>query len=223
MHFAVGVCEDDPALRRVLTQALVGAGHRVVLAHTGGEALSLFGPDSGVEVVVMDVGLPDADGRDVCQALQAAGQRAPVLFLTALDAPHERLAGFGAGGDDYVTKPFEVKELLARVEVLGRRGRQLAPRPADRGLELDPVTHSIRTSHAEVALSPTEFRMLAAIAARTDEVVRRRAVVAAAWPDGAIVSDNTVDSFVRRLRMKLDEVGSPLALETVRGVGYRLR
>ena len=227
VQFAVGVCEDDPALRRVLDQALGGAGHRVVLAHTGGEALKLFGPESGIEVVVMDIGLPDADGRDVCQALKAAGQEAPVLFLTALDATHERLAGFGAGADDYVAKPFELKELIARVEVLGRRGRQLGASRGGTGsgpgLELDPATHSIRTEHGEVALSPTEFRMLAAIASRPDEVVRRRTVVAAAWPDGAIVSDNTVDSFVRRLRRKLDEVRSPLALETVRGVGYRLR
>jgi two-component system response regulator MprA len=225
VQFAVGVCEDDPALRRVLSQALTGAGHRVVLAHTGGEALKLFGPDSDVEVVVMDIGLPDADGRDVCQALKAAGQEAPVLFLTALDATHDRLAGFGAGGDDYVAKPFEIKELVARVEVLGRRGRQLGASrgPSASGLELDPASHSIRTEHAEVALSPTEFRMLAAIASRPAEVVRRRTVVAAAWPDGAIVSDNTVDSFVRRLRRKLDEVRSPLSLETVRGVGYRLR
>jgi two-component system response regulator MprA len=225
VQFAVGVCEDDPALRRVLNQALAGAGHRVVLAHTGGEALRLFGPDSDVEVVVMDIGLPDADGRDVCQALKAAGQEAPVLFLTALDGTHDRLAGFGAGGDDYVAKPFEIKELVARVEVLGRRGRQLGTSRGSSGggLELDPASHCIRTEHAEVALSPTEFRMLAAIASRPDEVVRRRTVVAAAWPDGAIVSDNTVDSFVRRLRKKLDEVRSPLALETVRGVGYRLR
>jgi two-component system response regulator MprA len=145
-----------------------------------------------------------------------------VLFLTALGATHERLAGFGAGADDYVAKPFEIKELLARVAVLGRRGRQLATRTNGSGLVLDPATHSLRSAEEEVPLSPTEYRMLAAIAARPGEVVRRRAVVAAAWPDGAIVSENTVDSLMRRVRAKLDDVGAGVVIETVRGVGYRL-
>lgn len=223
MKLTVGVCEDDPALRRVLKQALSLAGHESVLAHTGGEALSLFGPGAGLDVIIMDIGLPDADGRDVCQALKSGGQDAPVLFLTALGATHERLAGFSSGGDDYVAKPFEIKELLARVAVLGRRGRQLATRGDTSGLVLDPATHSLRTDSGEAALSPTEFRMLAAIASRPGEVVRRTAVIAAAWPDGALVSENTVDSLMRRLRGKLAEVSAPAVVETVRGVGFRLR
>ncbi|MFC6343956.1 response regulator transcription factor, partial [Nocardioides hankookensis] len=116
----IGVCEDDPAIRRLLAEALRFAGHETVMAHDGGEALRLFGADSGIDVMVVDIGLPDSDGRDVCQALRSAGQNAPVLFLTALGATHDRLAGFGAGGDDYVAKPFELKELIARLEALGR-------------------------------------------------------------------------------------------------------
>ena len=216
---SVGVCEDDPAIRRVLARALEHAGHESVLAHDGGEALRLFGTDSAVHVIIMDVGLPDADGRDVCQALKSAGQHAPVLFLTALGEVHERLAGFGAGGDDYVVKPFDVSELLARIEVLGRRTRSIG----SAGLELDPAAHAVRTAGGEVALTPTEFRMLAAITSRPDEVVRRRTVVAAAWPDGAAVSENTIDSFIRRLRTKLASIDSPVEIETVRGVGFRLR
>ncbi|GAA3656894.1 response regulator transcription factor [Nocardioides ginsengisoli] len=221
MELTVGVCEDDPALRRVVRQALERAGHEVVVAHTGAEAMRVFG-DSDLDVVVMDIGLPDADGRDVCQALQASGQDAPVLFLTALDAMHHRLAGFNAGGDDYVTKPFDVKELMARIAVLGRRSRQTAPRPDGAVLELDAAAHTLRVADRETLLSPTEFRMLAAIAARPGEVVRRRAVIGAAWPDGAAVSDNTVDSLMRRLRSKLAEVDCPATIETVRGVGYRI-
>lgn len=218
----VGICEDDPAIRRLLQRALDMAGHQSVLAFTGDEAFRLF-PGEELDVIVMDIGLPDADGRDVVQALKASGQHAPVLFLTALDAVHDRLSGFAAGAEDYVAKPFEVKEVLARVDVLGRRG--LRPRTTDRpeGLELDPITHAARTGSGEVRLTPTEFRILAAITARPGEVVRRHAVVAAAWPDGAIVSENTVDSFVRRLRTKLEEIGSPVRIETVRGVGFRLR
>ncbi len=222
MNLTVGICEDDAALRRVLRQALDLAGHEAVTAHTGGEALSLFGRDAGLDVIIMDIGLPDADGRDVCQALKSAGQDAPVLFLTALGATHERLAGFSSGGDDYVSKPFEIKELLARVFVLGRRGRQLATQADDSGLVLDPTTHTLRTEAGEVLLSPTEFRMLAAITSRPGEVVRRRTVIAAAWPDGAIVSENTVDSLMRRLRLKLADVEAPASIATLRGIGFRL-
>ncbi|NYI44394.1 two-component system response regulator MprA [Nocardioides aromaticivorans] len=221
MDLTVGICEDDPALRRALRGALTYAGHDAVVAHNGTEALSLFAT-ADLDVIIMDVGLPDADGRDVCQALKARGQAAPVLFLTALGAVHDRLAGFSAGGDDYVAKPFDVKELLARVAVLGRRGRQLALQRDDSGLVLDPATHALRTDSGEVLLSPTEFRMLAAVAARPGDVVRRAAVIAAAWPDGAIVSDNTVDSLMRRVRAKLVEADAPALVETVRGVGYRL-
>ncbi len=127
----IGICEDDPSIRRLLGEALRFAGHETVMAHDGGEALRRFGADSGIDVIVVDIGLPDSDGRDVCQALRSAGQNAPVLFLTALGAVHDRLAGFAAGGDDYVAKPFEINELIARLEALGRRGRPpLAARPA---------------------------------------------------------------------------------------------
>ncbi len=219
----VAVCEDHEPIRRVLVRGLRGAGHDVVVAHDGGEAVRLF---TGVrlDAVVMDIGLPDADGRDVVRALRSGGQQAPVLFLTALGAPHEKLEGFAVGADDYVVKPFELGEVLARLQVLARRGPvaqdPAAPPP---GLVLDPLTHSARSDGREVLLTPTEFRMLAAITSRPGEVVRRRAVVAAAWPDGAMVSENTVDSFVRRLRTKLERVGSPVRIETVRGVGFRVR
>jgi two-component system OmpR family response regulator len=217
----VGILEDDASIRRLLGEALRYSGHETVMAHDGGEALLLFGTDSGVDVLVVDVGLPDSDGRDVCQALRSSGQNAPVLFLTALGESHERLAGFSAGGDDYVAKPFELKELIARLEALGRRGRPTLSRAS--GLELDPARHAAHTRDGEALLTPTEFRMLAAITSRPDEVVRRRTVIAAAWPDGAVVAENTVDSFMRRIRTKLEAIGSPVRIETVRGVGFRLR
>ena len=217
----VGLCEDDPAIRRVVTQALGLTGHDVVVAHDGGEALRRFGSEASLDVVVLDIGLPDADGRDVCQALRSAGQAAPVLFLTALAGVHDRLSGFGAGGDDYLPKPFDVKELIARVEALARRGRPAQP-PVG-GVELDPAAHALRYGGTEVLVSPTEFRILAAITSRPGEVVRRRAVVAAAWPDGAVVSENTLDSYIRRVRAKLDQLDAPVSLQTVRGVGFVLR
>ena len=217
----VGVCEDDPRIRRVLEEALRGAGHTVIPAQNGGEAIRLFSPPGALDVVLLDVGLPDADGRDVCQALRAAGQFAPVLFLTARTAMNDIVTGFHSGGDDYLTKPFAVAEVLVRVEALARR-RQPPPE-AESGLRLDPRRFSVRNGAAEVALTPTEFRMLAALTARPGDVVRRRDVVSAAWPDGAIVQENTIDSYVRRLRTKLTQVGSPARIDTVRGVGYVLR
>lgn len=214
----VGVCEDHTAIRSALSRGLRAAGHEVVVAHDGHEAVRLFGADAPLDVLVMDIGLPDADGRDVVQALKSAGQRAPVLFLTALGGTQDKLLGFASGADDYVVKPFELAEVLARVEVLG--ARRPPPTPGE-GLELDPLTHSVRTARGEALLTPTEFRMLAAITSRPGQVVRRRSVVAAACPDGSVVNENTIDSFVRRIRSKLESVGSPVRVETVRGVGFR--
>lgn len=217
----VGVCEDDPAIRRILVHGLRMHEHEPVVAHNGAEALRLFVRDERVDVLVLDIGLPDSDGRDVCVALRSAGQMAPALFLTALDQMHEKLATFAVGADDYLTKPFEVAELVVRVAALARRV-PLA-RPASGELILDPARHSVVHADAGVLLTPTEFRMLAAVTSRPGEVVRRRVVIAAAWPDGAQVHDNTVDSYATRIRRKLERVGSPVQLRTVRGVGFELR
>ncbi len=217
----VGVVEDDASVRRVLSDALRMNGHEVVIARNGQEALRNLTPSSGVDVLVIDIGLPDADGRDVCQALRTEGQHAPVLFLTALDAVHDRVAGFNAGGDDYVPKPFALSEVMVRIEALHRRTR---PAPTEvTGLHLDPDRYAVRHGDLEQRLTPTEFRMLAAIAAQPGTVVRRRAAVVAGWPEGAMVSENTIDSYIRRLRVKLAAIDSPVSLETVRGVGFVLR
>ncbi len=213
--------EDDASVRRVLADALRMKGHEVVIARNGREALQNLAPNSGVEVLVIDIGLPDADGRDVCQALRTEGQHAPVLFLTALDGVHDRVSGFHAGGDDYVSKPFALSEVMVRIEALHKRMR---PAPTEvTGLHLDPDRYAVRHGDREERLTPTEFRMLAAIAAQPGVVVRRRAAVAAGWPEGAMVSENTIDSYIRRLRVKLAAIESPVSLETVRGVGFVLR
>ena len=218
----VGLCEDDPAIRRVVIKSMQLAGHDVVIAHNGGEAVRLFGADDTLDALILDIGLPDADGRDVCQALRSNGQLAPVLFLTALATVHDKLSGFSAGADDYLPKPFDPLELVARVEVLARRGPP-APSTDPTELALDPARHSMTCNGREVMLTPTEFRMLAAITSRPGQVVRRRAIAAAAWPSGGYVSDNSIDSYVRRIRKKLRDIEAPQELSTVRGVGYTLR
>jgi two-component system response regulator MprA len=217
----VGVCEDDAQLRSVLERAFRKEGFRVRITASGREAVEVFSA-APPDVLVLDIGLPDADGRDVCQALRVNNVHSPVIFLTARDALTDRLSGFHVGADDYVTKPFAVAELIARIKVASRR--RGSPSEAVSGeLEVDPVVHAVRRGELTAQLTPTEFRMLAALAARRGEVVRRQELRAAAWPDGAIVHDNTIDAYILRLRRKLAEISSAESLETVRGVGYVLR
>jgi two-component system, OmpR family, response regulator len=218
---SVGLCEDDAELRSVLGRALGAEGFDVRATATGHDAVERFSDDPP-DVLVLDIGLPDADGRDVCQALRAHGIDAPVLFLTARGALTDRLAGFGAGGDDYLTKPFALAELIFRVRSLGRRAAGRGE-PRTAALRLDPATHAIHAGGHSVALTPTEFRLLALLVARPGEVVRRRELIAAAWPDGAIVHDNTLDAYVVRLRRKLRELAVEEEIATARGIGYSLR
>ncbi|MGY4979032.1 response regulator transcription factor [Streptomyces sp. 900105755] len=215
MAFIV-VCEDDAAVRDVLKRALEHDGHTVALAATADSLLRHLEPVP--QLVVLDLGLPDADGRDVCLALRARGVDVPVLMLTALDGMHHKVGGFEAGADDYLTKPFDIPELLVRVRALLRR--TTAPTPP-RGVVLDPAKHVVTHGSTSESLTPTEFRLLGRLIASQGAAVRRHALVAAGWPHGAQVSDNTLDSFVRRLRTKLGVLGVADRLATVRGVGYR--
>ena len=178
-------------------------------------------PRSLPDGLVIDIGLPDADGRDLCQALRARGVDAPVLFLTARDTVTDRLSGFSAGGDDYVTKPFHFDEVVARLRALLRRSGADASTTIG-ALRLDPVAHSISGHDGEASLTPTEFRLLAALAGQPGAVLRRRELVRAAWPEGAIVHDNTLDQYMARLRRKLRETAAEATIETLHGVGYRL-
>ena len=217
-----GICEDDHDLRGVVRDALVREGFDVIVTSTGADAVRSFAADPP-EILVLDIGLPDADGRDVCQALRARGVDAPVLFLTARDALTDRLSGFHAGGDDYLAKPFAIAELVIRLQALVRRsGRDGSTPLADSALVLDPAAHALVDGDLRVSLTPTEFRLLATLAARRGELVRRRELVAAAWPDGAVVHDNTLDAYLARIRRKLRDAGGHGAIETARGVGYML-
>ena len=218
----VGLCEDDDELRGVIRSALDREGHEVRATASGADALRMF-TDSPPDVLILDIGLPDADGRDVCMALRANGVTCPVLFLTARSALPDRVSGFHSGGDDYLAKPFALAELLVRVAALARRAPADPAARNDLGVTLDPAAHALRHGDDRVPLTPTEFRLMAALVARPDEVMRRAALVATAWPDGAIVHDNTLDAYMARIRRKLREVHAEVTVETVRGVGYVLR
>lgn len=214
------IVEDDAELRSVLSRSLREEGFTVDTVATGGEVLARVDANAP-DLFVIDIGLPDADGRDVCQALRARGIDAPVLFLTARDAVVDRVAGFDAGGDDYVAKPFALVELVARVQALLRRTGGTAALELE-GIRLDPVSHSVSSADVEVALTPTEFRLLALLLARPHQAVRRIELVRAGWPHGAIVRENTLDAYVARIRRKLKQLEGAPEIRTVHGVGYRV-
>ena len=213
------VVEDDHALRDVLLRGLRDEGFATVPAADGATALRLARDE--VAAAVLDVGLPDADGRDVCQALRANGFVAPVIFLTARQGLTDRLSGFSAGGDDYLPKPFHLVELAARLRAALKRAAP-PPRPAAGDLVLDALRHRLTVRGTEVDLTPTEFRLLAPLMAAPGEIVSRRELVRAGWPEGAQVSDNTLDQYLTRLRRKLREAGSDVTIGTARGIGHRL-
>src|SRR4051812_26177442 len=185
------IVEDDRELRQLLTRGLAEEGFDVRAVALGGEALR-SARERTPDAIVIDIGLPDTDGRDVCQALRAEGTTAPVLFLTARDAVTDRLAGFSAGGDDYVTKPFAFAEVVARLHALVRRAGGDAT-AAVGSLCREPVAHDVPCEGARVDLTPPEFRLLAGLAGGRGENVPRRQMVATAWPEGAIVNENPLD------------------------------
>lgn len=220
MNHRILLVEDDGELREMVRRVLVREGFEVTGRANGGDALRAIEHELP-DAVVLDIGLPDSDGRDVCQALRGRGVNAPVLFLTARDALTDRLAGFGAGGDDYLVKPFDVKELVARLRALLRRST--AGEAIEVGsLRLDPAGHTVVSGERTLALTPTEFRLLAALAGRPGEALRRRELREAAWPAGGTVHDNTMDAHLARLRRKLRELPDSPEIKTVHGVGYSL-
>jgi DNA-binding response OmpR family regulator len=215
------IVEDDADLRDVLVRSLHAEGFEVKAVATGHELVKRA-LEAPADALVIDIGLPDSDGRDLCQALRARGVTAPILFLTARDALPDRLSGFSAGGDDYMTKPFDVEELTARLQALIRRSGASSEH-SYAGLLFDPTQLSVTIGGRTQTLTPTEFRLLATLAANSESAVARGVLISAAWPHGAIVHDNTLDVYVARLRRKLREFEGAPTLETVHGLGYKLR
>ncbi|MFD9492206.1 MULTISPECIES: response regulator transcription factor [unclassified Streptomyces] len=219
MRHTILIVEDDHALRDVLVRGLREEDFDTIPAPDGATALRLA--TNAVAAAVLDVGLPDADGRDVCQAMRANGFVSPVIFLTARHRLPDRLAGFSAGGDDYLPKPFHLTELAARLRAVIKRTAPSAPVTTG-DLMLDAVRHVVSVRGVRVELTPTEFRILAALIAASGGIVRRRELVRAAWPEGAQVHDNTLDQYLTRLRRKLRAAGSDRTIGTARGVGHHL-
>jgi two-component system OmpR family response regulator len=216
------IAEDDNELRRLLVSGLREAGFDAEGVGTGTALLALL-ESRTAHALILDIGLPDADGRDVCQAVRARGIETPVLFLSARDAVPDRISGFTSGGDDYVTKPFSFAEVVVRLHALVRRTNGSSSSVTATGLELDPIRHAMRVGERSQTLTPTELRIVGALAAREGEIVRRRDLVAAGWPHGARVSENTLDAYVARLRRKLRTLPGAPTIHTTHGVGYTLQ
>ena len=227
MSSTVLVVDDEPHIRDVIRFALEKAGMRVVLAATGPEALARFDP-AAIDLVVLDINLPDIDGLEVCRTIRRHAST-PVLFVSARDEELDRILGLELGGDDYVTKPFSPRELVARVKVILRRmnGWSEAPSTPDKTLrhgrlELDPAQHTARWAGETVVLTATEFVILETLLERPQHVRDRNSLIAAAYDFDVHVSDRTVDSHIRHIRLKFRALGADRVIETVHGVGYKL-
>lgn len=216
------VVDDDPGLRGLVTLALERAGFAVVAASDGQQALTHAAREAP-DLVVLDVGLPELDGFEVCRRLRRSSE-VPILFLTAQDDEVDRIVGLELGADDYVTKPFSPRELVARIRAILKRAQPAKGRAglSHGGLELDPDGHACRFAGAEVALTATELALLDRLMQGGGRILTRRQIVDAIWGAGSAVADRTLDSHLRNLRQKLGQAGCRDAVETVHGIGLRL-
>lgn len=217
------VVEDDPAIRDVVATALRYSGHVVDEVGDGNAALTVA-TESAFDLIVLDVMLPGLDGFEVCRQLRDSGRFCPVLFLTARDQTEHRIQGFVAGGDDYLTKPFSVDELVLRVTAILRRiGRSGSPemlRVDD--LVLDIAGKQVRRGDDDIELSPTEFRLLHYLMVNSGIVLSKAQILVNVWDYDYDGSDNVVELYIGYLRRKID-ADRPALIHTRRGHGYVMR
>ena len=218
------VVDDEPAVRVALERALRLESYEVELAEDGREALDRLADGTPPDAVVLDVAMPHVDGLEVCRRLRDAGDRTPVLMLTARDAVDDRVAGLDAGADDYLVKPFALKELKARLRALLRRAGSAAGSDLRFGdLVLDPVAYEVWRGERQIELSRTEFNLLALFLEHPRQVLTRSQIFERVWGYDFGASSNALGVYVGYLRRKTEACGEPRLLHTVRGVGYVLR
>jgi two-component system, OmpR family, response regulator len=221
------VVDDEPNISALLSATLRLIDFDVRAASGGNEAL-LAAAEFDPDLVVLDVMLPDLDGFQVAQRLRAAGRPVPVLFLTARDSVEDRISGLTVGGDDYVTKPFSLEEVVLRIRAILRRTHAEPSPAADDGvlryadLEMDEDAHEVRRGGKLVELSPTEFKLLRYLLTNAGRVVSKAQILDRVWSYDFGGEGRIVESYVYYLRRKIDKVSPPL-IHTVRGVGYSLR
>jgi two-component system, OmpR family, response regulator MprA len=218
------VVDDERAVRESLRRALELEGYEIELAADGNEALYRLEVTEEPDAVILDVLMPGVDGLEVCRRLRGAGSKLPVLMLTARTEVEDRVAGLDAGADDYVTKPFALEELLARVRALLRRTGETDGedvRFAD--LELDPATREVTRGGRPIELTRTEFSLLELFMRNPRQVLTRTIIFERVWGYDFGYASNSLDVYIGYLRRKTEAEGEPRLIQTVRGVGYALR
>ncbi|WP_433239762.1 response regulator transcription factor [Streptosporangium sp. CA-135522] len=222
------VVDDEPALREALQSSLEFEGYRVGLACDGQAALEVL-ERKPYDLVLLDVMMPRLDGLTACRRLRTAGNHVPVLMLTARDAVGDRVSGLDAGADDYLVKPFELDELLARVRALLRRGALNRPAAGDDGvlvhgdLRMDTASREVTRAGEPLELTRTEYLLLELFMAHPRQVLTREQILSEVWGFDFEPSSNSLDVYVMYLRRKTETAGRPRLIHTVRGVGYVLR
>ena len=217
--------EDDQRIVDFVQRGLKAEGYTVEVAHSGLEAITL-GAEGKFQAIILDLGLPDLNGRLVCEHLRNSGVGTPILMLTARDTVQDKVTGLRSGADDYMTKPFAFEELLARIEVLMRRGgAEIKPeikefRIAD--LTLNGETHEVRRGEAIIDLTPKEFALLECFMRMPGKVLSRTRILEQVWGYSADPLTNVVDVYIRQLRRKIDDDYDLKLLKTVRGFGYKM-
>jgi DNA-binding response OmpR family regulator len=217
------IVEDDQRLARQLKKGLDENGHTVNLAFDGIEGLEAA-RQGHFDVLVLDVMLPRLDGFGVVKKLRSTGSKSPILMLTARDSAEDIVTGLDAGADDYLTKPFALKVLLARLRALARR-KEVEPRVQLQinNLRLDPAQHVVTRAGAPVTLTRTEFLLLETLLRNLGRVMTRARLIEAVWGSDREVESNTLDVYVGQLRSKIEPAGSKKLIQTIRGVGFAIR
>jgi two-component system, OmpR family, response regulator MprA len=218
------VVDDERAVRESLRRALELEGYEIELAVDGVEALAALEDGDHPDAMILDVLMPGLDGLEVCRRLRRTGSRLPVLMLTARVEVENRVAGLDAGADDYVTKPFALEELLARVRALLRRRQDDGTEKLAFGdLELDPGTREVRRGDDPIELTRTEFSLLELFMRNPRQVLTRSVIFERVWGYDFGFGSNSLDVYIGYLRRKTEAGGKPRLIQTVRGVGYALR
>jgi DNA-binding response OmpR family regulator len=217
------IVEDDRKLAHQLKKGMEEQGHAVAVVSEGMEGLEAA-RGGEFDVLVLDVMLPGLDGFSIVRRLRAAKSATPILLLTARDAADDIVTGLDAGADDYLTKPFSFKILLARLRALSRR-KNVEPRTKLQmsDLVLDPATREVKRSGSVIPLTKTEFVLLETLMRNPSRVITRTRMIEAVWGHGRDIESNTLDVFIRQVRAKIDLPGSHKLIHTIRGVGYALR
>ena len=217
------IVEDEQKVAGFLKRGMEEAGHVVDVAHTGEDG-EFYATLNSYDVMILDVMLPDKDGRQVCRDLRAKGISTPAIILTAKNSTEDKILGFDSGADQYVVKPFDFNELLARVRVLGRHSQSAPLRVLNiADLHIDPLTRTVKRGMREITLTTKEYQLLELLARHTGQLVLRTVIIEQVWDMRHDPTTNSVDALIKNLRDKIDRDYQTKLIHTIRGAGYILK